>query len=246
MRRYLFAVSALLVTTVACAGVPGTKSFGGALQPTEPAAEGNEPGPTPTPTATPTPAPVFEGESSGGEVPAGEPPPEPPGGPANPFEDPPSNLPDFPPLPEDLPPDKEEEFGTPHEGLWTVVNYSGSISCPGYIELDIPESAPEQGTITVIEPNQSFVASGLGTAEEGQTAEITFTADPPVQGRYIGTVDVMQEGITLTIVYHVLMGWPEYMLGYLESDYEVNIPDVGDVRCRIERPYELTYTGGGE
>jgi hypothetical protein len=232
MRRYLIAASALLITTLACAGLPSAETGGSAL-------EEAGLGPTPTPTLTPTPTPLA-GAALGEGGASAEEPPAPSGEGTNPFEEPPPDMENFPPLPADLPPDAGE-YGTPREGLWTVLNHTGSVSCPGAIEVDIPESPPEQGTITVIEPDQSFLASGLGSMEEGQTADITFTANPPVQGRYIGTVDISQEGVTVTIVYHLIVGWPEYMLGYLESDYEFQ-----DIECHVERPYELFYAGGEE
>jgi hypothetical protein len=154
----------------------------------------------------------------------------------NPFQDPPPDMDSFP-VPSVVPTDAGQ-YETPREGPWSVVNYAGSLSCPGVMELTIPESPPEPGTITVLEPDQSFVASGLGSIEEGTTSSITFTANPPVQGRYIGEFTVSQQGVSITITYHLLVGWPEYMLGYLESDYEFQ-----GVQCRVERTFELFYAG---
>lgn len=241
MRRYFIAACVLLITTLtACAGAPGAETPGGTPEQTGEGGPGLNP--TATPTPTPTPGPIAAGGSSGDDASTDEPPPELPGAETSPFEDPPDDLPDFKPPPKDLTPNPDE-YGTPREGLWTVYNYAGSVVCPGYIDVDIPESEPQQGTITVIEPDQSFVASGLGGMEEGQTIDITFTADPPVQGRYVGMADISQDGISITIVYHVIVGWPEYLLGFLESNYEVTVPDVGDVFCRVERPFELFYAG---
>ena len=236
MARFPFAALILLMALLACALPGGTQTDESSLddvteEPTDaaipdtatppetPAADINAANASEDATATPTPVSVAEerdaAESSGLDDQA------------DPKKFP---VPTYAPT-------GTKQGDTPLEGEWTAINEAGFFECPGMMELDLPAQQPEAGEIVILEPGETFHATGIADlSDTGTTATMLFTANPAVPGRYDGDFKMSQDGVDLTIQYYALLISDDYMVGYLESEF-----DMGGTSCEAFRTFHMFY-----
>jgi hypothetical protein len=148
----------------------------------------------------------------------------------NPFVDPDPDFDQFP-LPDEIPPDAGT-FAAPRPGTWSATNFAGQMACGGNV-LGIPASAPETGTMEVLDGGATVIGTGLA---EG--VSITMNAEPAITGRYTGSFEGTEQGVPVTINYFWQVVTDEYVVGYLTSEVTAE-----GIACSIYRPYELRYMG---
>lgn len=156
----------------------------------------------------------------------------PPSGGINPFIDPDVDFERFP-LPNPIPPDAGT-YLKPREGNWTVYNPAGEMDC-GVTTLALPAGPPDTDFIDVAADGLSLVGSGVADAG---LVEITLFVDPVINGRFVGSLELVQDGTPVTINYFWQVVTPEYVVAFLTSAVTAE-----GISCSLYRPFYMEFVG---
>ncbi len=150
----------------------------------------------------------------------------------NPFDNPSGMLGGFF-LPSDLPANAGS-FAVPKEGLWSTTHFAGQMDC-GAFAMDIPASPSENVALEVLNDGNTLIVTGFG--ESGELSA-TMTAVPEIRGRYMGSFEVIEEGIPVIFDYEWQLVTDEYIIGIIRGTISSD-----GITCHINRPFQMVYLG---
>lgn len=78
-----------------------------------------------------------------------------------------------------------------------MTHVAGQMSC-GAMELSFPDKSPESAIPELLDGGRTLIGAGL---EDAQAVSIFMYANPTINGRYTGSFEGGEQGLSVTINY---------------------------------------------